>query len=897
MRLNKQQDLILDFFNPTKPVTKPENLKGREEILERGILYLLRGDSVIIQGSRRIGKTSLLHCFNALCSEKNQTCIYISFQSIEKYNSKTFIDYILQKLYSKFKIIQTTEKEDGMLSPLRKLGSVIKKKLNDEELVIILIDEFQVTEELPEIEKRTFYNQFRNVIDEKAIHNELSKFVFLIATSQSVSELSKGISSTLASAFQKTFVLSTISSSSCHQLIQTPFNSIAQIKYELVEFVIQESGGHPYLIKLLLYESIIANYQNIFFEFNSDRFQYLIESQAENIINNLQHSHFMMLLNSLKEFELEIIYQVSNNLEKLSLLDIYKAIFVKNKFVQFSSIRSALEYIENLKILYSINNRFNFSNNLYRRWFNLYFRYYYEESALSHKIEKQQELQAKVQEHTQGEVKALQQDKEQYMNNADKQIRILHLSDIHLGTTAQVQCYFTQLATDLTQNLNVKQLNYLVISGDIANRSTQEEYDAAFELVDKLVKRYGLDPSRIVIVPGNHDLNWELSETAYTFVPKRKLPNPLPEGKYIDAGSAGALICDENEYKKRFDYFSDRFYKKIYSKSYPQEYDQQAIIHPCPEDKILFLGLNSCWEIDHEYKDRAGIHPNAIANALDQILTGKYDGWLKIAVWHHPVNSAESMKNTAFLEQLAVNGFQVGIHGHIHEAKDENFQYDTRRGLRIIAAGTFGAPAKEQVTGIPLQYNLLTLDPDSGVMTVKTRKKEKADGAWSADARWGDKNNPVPRYNINLRYGSGCNIQVDANLNVGNIKPIYGSGVTSKSTKSIESQNFSNFKSKVELTPNIIRELVDILKPFLEEERNRRSLLILALGNDAAVLQQISWGGSVLSFIPDMVCKLVDYGETISGKQALWIFLEYVRSQMGIDKQQQIDRLRPLIDL
>ncbi len=369
--------------------------------------------------------------------------------------------------------------------------------------------------------------------------------------------------------------------------------------------------------------------------------------------------------------------------------------------------------------------------------------------------EKQQELRTTVEERTEAEVKEFYQDKKLYMNNVDKQIRILHLSDIHLGTTAQAQRYFTQLATDLTQNLNVKQLNYLVISGDIANRSTQEEYDAAFELVDKLVKRYGLDPSRIVIVPGNHDLNWELSETAYPFVPKRKLPNPLPEGRYIDAGSAGALICDEDEYKKRFDYFSDRFYKKIYNNPYPQEYDQQAIIYPCSEDKILFLGLNSCWKIDHEYKDRADIHPNAIANVLDQILTGNYDGWLKIAVWHHPVNGSESMKNTAFLEQLAVNGFQIGIHGHIHEAKDESFQYDTRRGLRIIAAGTFGAPAKEQVTGIPLQYNLLTLDPESGVMTVDTRKKEKADGAWSADARWGDKNNPVPRYEIKLQYGTG----------------------------------------------------------------------------------------------------------------------------------------------
>jgi hypothetical protein len=31
-------------------------------------------------------------------------------------------------------------------------------------------------------------------------------------------------------------------------------------------------------------------------------------------------------------------------------------------------------------------------------------------------------------------------------------------------------------------------------------------------------------------------------------------------------------------------------------------------------------------------------------------------------------------------------------------------------------------------------------------MTVNTRKKEKPDGAWSADARWGDKNNPSPSY-------------------------------------------------------------------------------------------------------------------------------------------------------
>ena len=100
--------------------------------------------------------------------------------------------------------------------------------------------------------------------------------------------------------------------------------------------------------------------------------------------------------------------------------------------------------------------------------------------------------------------------------------------------------------------------------------------------------------------------------------------------------------------------------------------------------------------------------------------------------------------NDEFMQLLAVHGFQVCLHGHIHEAIEGFHKYDDRRGVRIIGAGTFGAPAREQVTGIPLQYNLLTFDPETGEMTVQTRKKEKPNGAWSADARWSDKNDPKP---------------------------------------------------------------------------------------------------------------------------------------------------------
>jgi calcineurin-like phosphoesterase family protein len=291
----------------------------------------------------------------------------------------------------------------------------------------------------------------------------------------------------------------------------------------------------------------------------------------------------------------------------------------------------------------------------------------------------------------------------------------------------------------------------LVISGDIANRSTPDEYEAAFELVDGLVKRFGLDANRIILVPGNHDLNHDLAEEAYPFVSKRKLLEPLPEGRYILAGEAGALLRDEALYRGRFANFGAYFYKKVYaSQEYPLNYAEQSILHLRPDDHLLFLALNSAWEIDHHYQDRASINMDALVRALGQLVDSQYDDWLKIAVWHHPVTGPEMMKNVDFLEQLAVNGFQICMHGHVHEAQQGFYTYDPNRGLHIMGAGTFGVPLREQA-GIPLQYNLLTLDPDTRQLTVETRKKEKPDGAWSADARWGDKNNPVPRYTIQLK--------------------------------------------------------------------------------------------------------------------------------------------------
>ncbi len=401
-------------------------------------------------------------------------------------------------------------------------------------------------------------------------------------------------------------------------------------------------------------------------------------------------------------------------------------------------------------------------------------------------------------------------------------IHILHLSDIHLGTSAEAKKYFMQLETDLKHELMIEYLDYIVISGDITKYSIPDEYKAASELIDRLCGLFRSNSGQIIISPGNHDLNWDISAEAYIYVPKHKKLDSLKE-ECIPAGDAGALKRDDELYKKRFENFSTHFFKKLYGDHYPSDYSKQGILHFQPEDRIFFLALNSCWNIDHHFKKRASINMEALVNAFSQMAQ---DNWLKIAVCHHPVTGKEMMNNE-FLQLLTVKGFQICMHGHIHEAQEGFYKYDSDRGIHIIGAGTFGAPAKEQVAGIPLQYNLLMYDSEKQTITVETRKKEKPDGAWAADARWGNKKDPKPRYTIKLRQkGTDSDTEIslkqeedkysdEEHFSSNKSKPAYSSSskyVSGSSTKITTGISLSERSEQSEVIENIFDEHVKLGK-------------------------------------------------------------------------------------
>ncbi|MCB8982147.1 MAG: metallophosphoesterase [Ardenticatenaceae bacterium] len=350
-------------------------------------------------------------------------------------------------------------------------------------------------------------------------------------------------------------------------------------------------------------------------------------------------------------------------------------------------------------------------------------------------------------------------------------MNILHLSDLHFGSIADADKWYSQLIHDLNYELDCFSLDLLILSGDIANRATRDEYYAAEVFLEKLFTKYNLTSEQVVIVPGNHDVNWVAARRAYTPMRRSDYTGEIDEGLLID-NEQYIEVKDPNLYLERFREFS-KFYESIKGTEYPSEYENQFTINYLADRKLIVLGLNSAWDLDHFYSSRASIHPVALSRALDSLLDKDevFKQCLKIAVWHHPIHSSENdrIKDVDFLQRLSVAGFRLALHGHIHKAQRNIFHYDVDsdgRQINIIAAGTFGAATHEWVPGYPLQYNFLELEGNN--LKVETRSRKEINGAWQPEAIWlqGPKKAPKSYYEIAIPHTGDISLSQDiARLN------------------------------------------------------------------------------------------------------------------------------------
>lgn len=319
---------------------------------------------------------------------------------------------------------------------------------------------------------------------------------------------------------------------------------------------------------------------------------------------------------------------------------------------------------------------------------------------------------------------------------------ILHLSDIHFGEQHAYKHPLAKnsligketLVDELIEDIRswkrelLNEIGLIFITGDLTWKASPHEFSNAEEFIEQLSKKLGLSRHHIVIVPGNHDIEW--INTAGTIDPNAEL-----------------------NYRN--------FYRNIYNVT-PLDSLLKIIRFNFPGDvkfNLCVIGLNSC-RLESQENAGYGYIGRAQLKLIEEYFANNSDIDYVIALVHHhllPVNYIEDydpqLKKVSMLldaestmQTLISCGVKTILHGHQHQPYYSVIERVVpgyiRRGekcclrgkINVVGAGSLGVKQSHINTIGRNSYNVLTVNPDSRALEVETRiKSDNGVGFYSVE--------------------------------------------------------------------------------------------------------------------------------------------------------------------
>lgn len=273
-------------------------------------------------------------------------------------------------------------------------------------------------------------------------------------------------------------------------------------------------------------------------------------------------------------------------------------------------------------------------------------------------------------------------------------INVLHLSDLHLeefkpNDNPRIKSRFQEKNFEdkffnSIQNSGLG-IDYAIVTGDLANTGSYAEYNVVEKFLNKFPKELGIEKTRILICPGNHDINWRKSKKAF----HNHAAASMNEGK-----EAPSEIDSYKYHKEKFEYFTN-FYNKYYS-------DPSLVFNPSlsvyrhlnisiGDCEILFCMLNSCYRESHYFKNHYGYIDH---ESFEAFLKNSEESILKIAMLHHiPVvlNDTKSIRNWDDEIKYLCSRYNVRVFlfGHQHKSQGSKIKRNDNEFIQM-SVGTLG---------------------------------------------------------------------------------------------------------------------------------------------------------------------------------------------------------------
>lgn len=319
----------------------------------------------------------------------------------------------------------------------------------------------------------------------------------------------------------------------------------------------------------------------------------------------------------------------------------------------------------------------------------------------------------------------------------------MHISDLHRSPQEPISNdeLISALVSDhdsyLSESPAIPAPEAIVVSGDIiqgvprgtANHESKltGQYATAEAFLDELVRRFlNGDRSRLIMVPGNHDVDWNTAFAALTIVDKPNMPHDLTTALFAEGSEYRwdwkyqtlYRITDPALYERRLAAY-EKFFERFYAgSSVPVKVQTggDANLFSLCGNRIGVAAFNSCHGNDC-FAYHGMIRKEAVARSHLALNDMGHVFDLRMAVWHHSIEGAPyrtDYMDVNIVRSMIGRGFRVGLHGHQHKAQAGGQQVwlSNQEKMAIASAGSLCAGTRELPTGTYRQYNLIEIAGD-----------------------------------------------------------------------------------------------------------------------------------------------------------------------------------------
>ena len=282
-----------------------------------------------------------------------------------------------------------------------------------------------------------------------------------------------------------------------------------------------------------------------------------------------------------------------------------------------------------------------------------------------------------------------------------RSVTLLQLSDMQFGAKHRFESGAPgSLLSRLREDFEEMQQRHglmpdiILVTGDLVETGKPSEFKQFMRFAEALVEGFDLPRRRLVMIPGNHDINWAACE-----------------GYFKD--------CEADERAPQRPYWPKlRHYAAMFAEFYANEPDltftEEApyTLFDYPELGVVVAGLDSTIADSHRADDHYGfLGEEQLKHFAGKLRMLQDQGFVRIAAVHHDPTHPEAeaaRQDLKDLKRILAPYLNLVVHGHTHE--DELNWLDNT--IPILGVGSAGVQAAQRPAEVPNQYQWIRIFAD-----------------------------------------------------------------------------------------------------------------------------------------------------------------------------------------